>query len=121
MNTSRIQRLQTTPRAAGLVIAGLQAETSGIVAGLDEPGDIRAQTRSVLQQADALFHAAGLTREHITRVQIWLADTADFAAMNEVYDAWVSRSHPPARACVGAALADPHYRLEIQVFGYLAP
>ena len=112
-----IRRLQIGPRAAGVVIAGNQVETSGIVAGLDEGGDIQTQTRSVLRQAEALFQAAGLVKGDMTRVQIWLADMADFAAMNEVYDAWVSRAHPPVRACVGAALAHPHYRIEMQVFG----
>jgi len=42
----------------------------------------------------------------------------EFSAMNEVYDAWVG-DQPPVRACVGAALAAPEYRIEIQAFGQL--
>ncbi|MNG33341.1 putative aminoacrylate peracid reductase RutC [compost metagenome] len=50
------------------------------------------------------------------RVQIWLADMRDFAAMNEVYDAWVGGELQPARACVGSQLASPDYLIEIQAW-----
>jgi len=38
-----------------------------------------------------------------------------FEEMNEVWDAWVDATNPPARATVGAALAKPHNHVEIQV------
>jgi len=47
-------------------------------------------------------------------VTIFLADMADFAAMNEVWDAWVPQGDLPARATVQAKLAKPEYRIEIQ-------
>ncbi|WP_373460703.1 Rid family hydrolase [Pseudomonas sp. W3I7] len=42
---------------------------------------------------------AGSSCEHLLQVTIWLADMADFEAMNEVWDAWVPEGHSPARAC----------------------
>jgi len=39
---------------------------------------------------------------------------ADYAAMNEVWDAWVPHGETPARATVQARLANPAYRVEIQ-------
>ena len=39
---------------------------------------------------------------------------ADYAAMNEVWDAWVPAGDLPARATVQARLAKPEYRIEIQ-------
>jgi enamine deaminase RidA (YjgF/YER057c/UK114 family) len=46
---------------------------------------------------------------------IWLADMADFAEMNAVWDAWVPEGHAPARACGEARLARPELRVEIIV------
>ncbi|KAA0981271.1 hypothetical protein FQ187_20205 [Pseudomonas sp. ANT_J28] len=46
---------------------------------------------------------------------IWLADMADFEAMNAVWDAWVPAGHAPARACGEAKLAEPALLVEIIV------
>lgn len=113
-----IKRINCNARAASLVISGSQVETSGLVATVDDALDIRTQTGLVLEQAEKLFKVAGLSKANITRVQIWLANMDNFSAMNEVYDAWVDKNNLPVRACVGAALADDRYLIEIQVFGY---
>lgn len=114
-----IKRINCSARAASLVLSGSLAETSGLVATANDAEDIQAQTRSVLDQAEKLFEAAGLSKANMTRVQIWLANMDEFSAMNEVYDVWVDKNNLPARACVGAALAAGHYLIEIQVFGYV--
>ncbi|HKS15564.1 MAG TPA: RidA family protein [Pseudomonas sp.] len=111
-----IERINPGPRASQLVLVQGRIETSGIVALA--PGDIAAQTRCVLAQLEQWLAQVGAGKAHLTRIQIWLADMGDFAAMNEVYDAWVG-DQPPARACVGAALATPDYRIEIQAFGQM--
>lgn len=46
---------------------------------------------------------------------VWLADMADFAEMNEVWDAWVPEGHAPARACGEAKLARAELKVEIIV------
>ena len=51
---------------------------------------------------------------------IWLADMADFDAMNEVWDAWVPQGTAPARACGEAKLADADLRVEIIVTAAVA-
>ncbi|MFK8331769.1 RidA family protein [Pseudomonas sp. BJa5] len=108
-----LQRLGGNARYSLCVICEGRIETAGIVARDPEQG-IGAQTRDVLQQLDDILAMALVDKSRLTRVQIWLADMADFEVMNEVYDAWVDRANPPVRACVGAALADSRYRLEIQ-------
>jgi enamine deaminase RidA (YjgF/YER057c/UK114 family) len=40
---------------------------------------------------------------------------ADYAAMNAVWDAWVPQGETPARATVEARLANPEYKVEIQL------
>ena len=58
---------------------------------------------------------AGSDKSRILMAQIWLADMADFEAMNSVWDAWVDTANPPARATGESRLATPDYRVEIIV------
>ncbi len=91
-----------------VVLAGITADNAA--AGVEE------QTREVLAKIDMLLAEAGTDKSQVTHAYVWLRDIADFAAMNTVYDAWVSPGNLPARACVEAHLADPRLRVEIQVF-----
>lgn len=108
-----IKRIMSGLRASQIVISGNQLETAGIVAECTDKGIIE-QTESVLAQLEQLLHTAGIDKNHITRIQIWLSDMAHFNEMNQVYDTWVSTIEKPARACVGAQLASPDYLIEIQ-------
>lgn len=44
---------------------------------------------------------------------VWLANMADFAEMNSVWDAWVPPGNAPARACGEAKLARADLKVEI--------
>ncbi len=80
------------------------------------PGaSVTEQTRDVLASIDALLAQAGSDKTRILSAQIWLADIADFAEMNAVWDAWVPAGHCPARATGEAKLAAPDYKVEIIV------
>ena len=78
------------------------------------PGEsVTAQTKAILASIDHLLAEAGSDKTRILSAQIWLADIADFAEMNTVWDAWVPAGHCPARATGEARLATPDYRVEI--------
>ena len=80
------------------------------------PGaSVTEQTRACLEQVDALLAEAGSDKTRILQTTIWLADMADFAEMNAIWDAWVPKGHTPARACGEAKLAKPDYRVEFMV------
>ena len=81
----------------------------------DTTQDIRGQTRQVLAMVDRLLAEAHTDNAHILMAQIFLADMADFAGMNEVWDDWVAPGDAPPRATVQAKLANPAYRIEIVV------
>jgi len=81
----------------------------------DDSLDAAGQTRQVLAAIDALLARAGSDKTRILRAQIFLADIADFAAMNAVWDGWVVPGHTPPRATVQAALARPGWKVEIVV------
>ena len=82
---------------------------------IGEGEDIGAQTRDCLSRVDALLERAGSSREHLLQVTIWLADMGDFAAMNEVWNAWVPSGYAPARACGEARLARDVLKVEMIV------
>lgn len=73
------------------------------------------QTRTCLEQIEALLAEAGSDKTRILQTTIWLADMADFAEMNSVWDAWVAPGHAPARACGEAKLAHPDFKVELMV------
>ena len=82
--------------------------------------DIQTQTREALAAIDDLLAQAGSDKTHILQAQVFLADLADFAGMNEAWDAWVVPGKAPARATVQAALADPGWKVEILVTAVVA-
>ncbi|HEX7374843.1 MAG TPA: RidA family protein, partial [Steroidobacteraceae bacterium] len=96
------------------VIHGNTVYLAGQVAANAAEG-VAGQTRQVLAEIDRLLAAAGSDKTRILSATIYLADIATFGEMNSVWDAWVAKEHPPARATVEAKLAAPAYKVEIQV------
>jgi enamine deaminase RidA (YjgF/YER057c/UK114 family) len=81
----------------------------------DASQDIGGQTRQVLAAIDKLLAEVGSDRARILMAQIFLADMADFAGMNAVWDDWVAPGDAPPRATVQAKLARPEWKIEIVV------
>jgi len=108
-----IKRLHPGPRMSQAVIHNNTVYLAGQVGN---PGsDITQQTRECLEKVDALLAEAGTDKSKALQVIVWLADMSDFAAMNAVYDPWVSPGNPAARACGEAKLATPEYLVEFIV------
>ena len=74
--------------------------------------DIRSQTRQVFANLGAVLAAAGMSLEDAVRVEVFLADMNDFAAMNEEYSA-VFKPPYPARFTLQAARLPRDARVEI--------
>ena len=109
-----LQRLHPSPRYSEATIFGGVVYLAGQVAD-DASAGAEAQTAQVLVAIDRLLAEAGSDKSRILMAQVFLADIADFAAMNAAWDVWVSRSSPPPRATVEARLAKPAWRVEIVV------
>jgi aminoacrylate peracid reductase len=75
-------------------------------------GDVKAQTRHVLESIRGVVAAAGGSMRDIAFNHIFLADLADYAAMNEVYGEYFP-TNPPARYCIRADLVRPEFLVEI--------
>lgn len=103
------QRMSRAVTCNGFVFVGGQTAS-------DPTQDIKGQTLQVLDKIDGFLEEAGLDKTRIISAQIWLTDIhADFAKMNEVWDAWVPQGHTPARATVESRLALPELLIEITV------
>ena len=110
---SDIRREDTGPRMSQMVVHG---DTIYLAGQVGQGGDsVADQTRTCLEKVDALLARAGSDKTRILQATIWMADMADFAEMNAVWDAWVPAGHAPARATGEAALATPELKVEVIV------
>ena len=109
-----IKRIESGKRMSQAVVANGFVFLAGQVAN-DTTGSVENQTRQVLDEIDRLLALAGSGKEKILSANIYLANMADFAAMNSVWDVWVHPEAKPARATVEAQLAAPEYKVEIQI------
>lgn len=109
-----IQRYDAGPRMSEMVVHNGTIYLAGQIAD-DDDADVAGQTRQVLAAIDALLARAGSDKSKILRAEIFLADLADFGAMNAVWETWVVPGQTPARATVQAALANPKWKVEIVV------
>jgi len=110
-----VTRLHSGPRMSQAVIHGNTVYLAGQVGA---PGEsVTVQTQTILAQIESLLAEAGSDKSRLLSATIWLADMADFAEMNAVWDAWVDGKDAPARATGEAKLATPDYKVEIIAIG----
>jgi enamine deaminase RidA (YjgF/YER057c/UK114 family) len=109
-----IQRMEIGARMSEVAVHNGTIYLAGQVAS-DASADIQGQTRQILAEIDTLLARAGSDKSKILMAQIFLTDLADFAGMNEVWDAWVVPGQTPPRATVQAALAKPGWKIEFVV------
>jgi len=105
-----ITRIETGPRMSEAIVHG---DTVYLAGQVGEGDSVTAQTRFALEEIERLLGLAGSSKAHILRATIWLADMADFAEMNAVWDAWIADVAAPTRATGEAKLATPDYKVEI--------
>jgi 2-iminobutanoate/2-iminopropanoate deaminase len=83
-------------------------------------GDIRAQTRQVLENIQAILRAAGTSLAHAVECLCLLSNIGDFAAFNDVYKGFFP-TDPPARTTVQAVLPRPGLLVEIRAVAAMPP
>jgi 2-iminobutanoate/2-iminopropanoate deaminase len=79
-------------------------------------GDIKAQTRQVMENLKAVLEAGGSNMKKVIKCTVFLADMNDFAAMNEVYGEYFQQA-PPARSAFQVARLPKDARIEIEAIG----
>lgn len=96
--------------------AAVQADGLIYVAGAlsQDGGDIRVQTRKVLEDMDKTLRAAGSRLANVASVNVYITRAEDFAAMNEVYRTFWEKEHP-VRTTVVADLVIPGALVEFSM------
>ena len=107
-----IERFEPGPRMSRAVDFNGTIYTAGHVPD-DPSADVAGQTRQILARLEATLALAGSDKAHLLSVTLFLADMADFERMNGVWDSWVDRANPPARATVEGRLAKPAFAVEL--------
>ncbi len=119
----RIVKTDQAPAAIGpysqAVIANGLIFAAGQVAldprtGQLVPGDIRIQTKRVMDNLAAVLAAAGSSMDRVVKTTVFLRDLNDFGPMNEIYGEYF-RENPPARSTVQVVKLPRDAAVEIEV------
>ena len=82
-----------------------------------EAEGIEAQTTQVMKNIGAVLAEAGIDYTKVVKTTCFLADMADFAAFNKVYEQYFTEK--PARSCVAVKQLPKNVLCEVEVIGYL--
>lgn len=82
-----------------------------------EAEGIEAQTTQVMKNIGAVLTEAGIDYTKVVKTTCFLADMADFAAFNKVYEQYFTEK--PARSCVAVKQLPKNVLCEVEVIGYL--
>jgi len=83
-----------------------------------EGNDISQQADLVCKNISEILSAAGTDYEHVVKTTCFLADMADFAAFNAVYEKYFTSK--PARSCVAVKQLPKNVLCEVEITAYLA-
>ncbi|BEN40305.1 hypothetical protein SMKC049_20970 [Serratia marcescens] len=112
-----IERIDPDQRWSEAVVHNETVYYTSVPENLDD--DATAQTANALAAIDVLLARVGSDKSRILDATIFLANTADFAAMNAAWDAWVVAGSAPVRCTVQAQLMKPKYKVEIKIIAAL--
>ena len=103
---------QAIDSGAGLIFVSGQLPIDPATGAFPE-GGVAEQTRQSLLNARAILQAAGLDLNNVVKTTVFLADMADFGAMNEVYAQFFAAPFP-ARSAVAVKDLPKGARVEIE-------
>jgi 2-iminobutanoate/2-iminopropanoate deaminase len=111
------KRPEKTPLFSGIVSYGNLVFIAGIGAHFE--GDIKAHTKHVLDEIQKRLEQVGSSMEKVLKVNVYLNDLKDYAAMNEVFLGRFG-PEPPVRTTIAAAAGIPGNSLvEIDCIAYV--
>ena len=114
-------------RRAGdfIFVSGTSARRADDSIAGAEPGsdgaprlDIRAQTRSVIENVRDILAAAGASLADVVEVSTFLVSMGDFKGYNEVYSEFFGYEGPARTTVAVAALPHPHLLIEIKAVAW---
>jgi 2-iminobutanoate/2-iminopropanoate deaminase len=122
--TRKIIRTEQAPAPVGPYNQAIVANGMVFVAGqisidphtntVVHPQDVTKQTEQVMANLEAILTTAGSGWEDVVKTTIFLADMADFGAVNQVYAQYFNLETAPARACVEVSRLPKDVKVEIE-------
>ena len=103
---------QAIHSSAGLVFVSGQLPIDPATGAFPE-GGVQEQTRQSLTNAQAILASVGLGLRNVVKTTVFLADMADFAAMNQVYSQFFTAPFP-ARSAVAVKTLPKGALVEIE-------
>jgi 2-iminobutanoate/2-iminopropanoate deaminase len=103
-------------RAGGFLYVSGQIPVDPVTGQL-VAGDIRRETRQVLNNIQRILEGCGAALADVVKCTVYLADGQDFAGMNEVYAEFFGEARP-ARTTVACRFAIPDIKVEIDAIAY---
>lgn len=104
------QAVKVSPAAT----SGMLFVSGQVAIDLAPLGDIKAETKKVMENIGAILAAAGMDYSNIVKSSIFVKDMNNFAAINEVYGQFFT-ADPPARETVEVARLPKDVNVEISV------
>jgi 2-iminobutanoate/2-iminopropanoate deaminase len=98
--------------AGGFVFCSGQVGLDPTSGNLTE-GGVEAQAERALRNLSAVLDAAGCSLADVVKTTVFLADIADFAAVNAVYARFMP-DPPPARSTFAVAALPKGARIEVE-------
>lgn len=112
---ARLPVFSTAIRTGNLLFLSGQV---GAVPGVTPPklveGGVEAETRQVFENIRTVLGAAGLGFGNLVKCTVFLADIADYAAVNAIYVTYFEGMDPPARSAVAGSGLALGARVEIE-------
>lgn len=105
------------PYSQGIIVNGMLYASGQIPiipeTGAIAQGDITVQAKQVMLNVGEILKAAGTDFEHVVKTTCFLAEMADFAAFNSVYEQYFTGK--PARSCVAVKELPKNVLCEVEV------
>jgi 2-iminobutanoate/2-iminopropanoate deaminase len=86
--------------------------------GALETGDIKAETKQVMENLKAVLTEAGINFDHVIKTSIFISSMGDFSQINEVYGSYFGEM-PPARETVEVRGLPKNVNVEISCIAAL--
>lgn len=91
----------------------IDPQTGNIVSG-----GIEAQAHQAFTNVRNLVEAAGITMSHVVKVTVYMADMADFATVNTIYEQYFTEPYP-ARSAVAVKQLPKGALIEVDVIAQM--
>lgn len=109
---SRAVRVGENVHVAGTTATDAEGKLVGV-------GDVRAQTRQILQNIQVALEKAGAGLEHVVRTRMYVVNREDAKAVAEVHGECFKNIRPASTLVIVAGLLEPEMLVEIEVDAFV--